>query len=126
VSSAVHHVAGGALSLPQEELFPGRGIVNRDAFRGWGIQREQQRRQRIELLGWQIESRHAGIRRASADEGTQRLKRARTDILACGECGAAIRAMRIGSVASGAFAGEEFLSFGERTLAKQQRRTQEQ
>src|SRR5262249_4669391 len=59
LSSSIHHMAGGALPFPQEELLSGRGVAKGDAFSSRRIQRVQQGCERFELIGRQIKRRHA-------------------------------------------------------------------
>src|SRR5262245_4912329 len=104
-------MAGGTLALAEEEALSGCGVAWHGALSSWRIQRVYQGSKSIQLLGWQIERRHAGLGSPIPDQVAQLLDRPGTEPAASDKRRASVRAIGISSMAASATLRECFCGF---------------
>src|SRR5260221_8021385 len=111
-----------AVPFPVEESVSSSRVAKGSALSGRRIQRSQPLGKGAELVSRQIERRHAATGRSFADEGLQLVRGTAAYATIAGKAWAAVRAMRVPSVAAGALLRvRSFTSPG--ILARQERET---
>src|SRR5260370_42579790 len=114
-----------AVPFPVEESASSFRVAKGGALSGRRIQRAQPLGKGVELVGRQIERRHAATGRSPADEGTQLLRGTAADVTIACKAWAAVRAVRVTSLAAGALLRIRSFTFVPlRILARQKRETQ--
>src|SRR4051812_21735097 len=95
----------GALAFGEEEVASGERIPGRAAFRGGGVQRADEGRERVEVGRGQVKGGHARRDPALADGAAQLLDRLGPHATRAGEFRAAVAAFGVGAVAVDAMLG---------------------